>query len=254
MPISANPQMITLDPGSSNSIQPVEVSNVDGYDTGHPLQDWFHRVSDGWNNFWSNLGDNAVSYYDQSQVGNQAVSNMMNPENMESMTNLAAGVGPSPLTNDFDGNSIDQALEGSPSLSQYIQDNPNMSAEDYLKYMSEHSDEWAEKYIDYQLEHQSINEQNEYVANREDTAYQRLVQDLKAAGLNPAMMYGSSASVQGGSSAGVVKASEGANARTIGNYEKIKNLLLAYMIATLKAGSTFTNAVGTGLQTIFKML
>lgn len=161
--------------------------------------------------------------------------------------------GDSGSTDSFDTQFAD-AMKGSPSLAQYIQENPDLNPEDYFKFMANNSDEWAEKWIDYVLEKQSIDEQNQYLASREDTAYQRLVSDLKKAGLNPAMMYGSSASPQGGSSVGVVKASEGANSRSIGNYDKLKKLILGYMLMQLNASLGLTNMTGKSLISLIGSL
>ena len=67
------------------------------------------------------------------------------------------------------------------SLSDYMKNHPGASYEDYLKWMAYHSDEWAEKYLDYLTEKGEIDKQNQYTASREDTAYQRLMTDLKKA-------------------------------------------------------------------------
>ena len=40
-----------------------------------------------------------------------------------------------------------QSVEPEPTLSQYMSENPDLGYEDYLKYMSQHSEEWAEKYL-----------------------------------------------------------------------------------------------------------
>lgn len=116
---------------------------------------------------------------------------------------------------------------GEASVSQYMSEHPGASYEEIMAYMASQSDEWAEKYLDYLTEKGELDRANEYTASREDTAYQRLVSDLKAAGLNPAMMFGSSASISASGSQGYIKMTEGANSRSISNYSKLKNLLLA---------------------------
>ena len=126
-----------------------------------------------------------------------------------------------------------QSAEPEPTLSQYMSENPDLGYEDYLKFMSQHSEEWAEKYLDYLTERGELDRANEYTASREDTAYQRLVEDLRRAGINPAMMYGSSASISPGGSQGYVKMTEGANSRAVGNYKKIQDILLKYMMYEL---------------------
>lgn len=141
------------------------------------------------------------------------------------------------------------------SLSEYLQSHPGATYEDAMKYMAQYSDEWAEKYIDYIGEQEGLNKANEYTAQREDTAYQRLVADLRAAGLNPAMMYGSSASPVGSSgSQGYVKMSEGATSRGISNYSKIKNMILAYLSYELKKGLGIANATFDGIDSVFNAI
>lgn len=148
-----------------------------------------------------------------------------------------------------DGSNVDNALAGDePSLSDYMRDNPGLGFEDYLKYMAQHSDEYAEKYLDYLIEQGSIDKANQYTASREDTAYQRLVQDLKSAGINPAMMFGSSASISASGASGIVKASEGANSRSIANYSKLKKLILGYMSYELAKGFGTANSIMNGLS------
>lgn len=126
-----------------------------------------------------------------------------------------------------------QSSEPEPTLAQWFTDNPGSSYEDAMKYMSTHSEEWAEKYLDYLTERGELDLANEYTANREDTAYQRLVEDLRKAGLNPAMMYGSSASPSASGSQGYIRMTEGANSRAVGNYSKIQKVLMAYMMYQL---------------------
>lgn len=118
--------------------------------------------------------------------------------------------------------------EGGFSLSKYMQENPGLSYEEYLQQAALHSDEYAEAYLNYLTERGELDRANQYTAEREDTAYQRLVQDLKAAGLNPAMMYGSTASTTTHPSQGYVKMSEGANSRSVANYSKLKELILNF--------------------------
>lgn len=204
------------------------------------LGNWWKDVSDGWHNFWNDLDNRFDSVSQTYFAGDNAIANSSIPGSASDFYDSVAvdglginmpGQNPTHGTEiGQDGSSyqidsdIESALSGStPSISQYVAHNPNLTGEDYLRYMAQHSDEWAEKYIDYIMEKQSIDEQNAYLANREDTAYQRLTQDLRNAGLNPAMMYGGSASVQGGSTVGPVKLSEGSNSRNISNYEKLKN-------------------------------
>ena len=220
---------------------------------------WLANISQGWNDFWSNIGDKAQEAFDNAESANWAIASANTPGSLNDFSEGAANSilhtsQPGSSANGFETSDIDMALEGSPSLSSYIQENPNLSAEDYLKFMSQHSDEWAEKWMDYVLEKQSIDEQNAYTASREDTAYQRLVQDLKNAGLNPAMMYGSSASASAGGSVGVVRASEGSNSRSVSNYNKIKNLLLSYMVLQLKGMSTSANSIMSGLSMILNYI
>lgn len=137
------------------------------------------------------------------------------------------------------------------SLSEYLQSHSGATYEDVMKYMSQYSDEWAEKYIDYIGEQEGLNKANEYTAQREDTAYQRLVADLRSAGLNPAMMYGSSASPVGPSgSQGYVKMTEGATSRGISNYSKIQKLILAYLSYNLQKALGITNATIKGVDTV----
>lgn len=148
---------------------------------------------------------------------------------------------------------IADALEGAPSVSDYIGSHPEASAEDIMKFMSSNSDEWAQKYIDYMLEKQSIDEQNAYTASREDTAYQRLTQDLIKAGLNPAMIYGGHANISAGGSTGTVKLSGDPVSSSISNFEKLKRLLLLYMTFQVSSALGLTNSAGKGLSSLLSL-
>lgn len=165
----------------------------------------------------------------------------------------------SPQT-DLEGNAnsvpdaIDSALEGGFSLSKYMAEHPGANYEDVMSYASLHSDEWAEKYLDYLTERGELDRANQYTAQREDTAYQRLVDDLKRAGLNPAMMYGSSASPSASGSQGYVKMSEGANSRTIGNYSKLKKLMLSYLAYSLAEKQFAANTVFKSFDMVTSLL
>lgn len=224
------------------------------------IEEWWNNVVNGWQDFWQTIDDRFSDYSDQYFSSSHAIASTADPQAHQDYVDAVGSSGVEGLgvddgsANDFSSD-IDNALAGSsPSISQYVQENPDLSGEDYLRYMAEHSDEWAEKYIDYITEKQSIDDANAYTASREDTAYQRLVEDLKKSGLNPSMMYGSSASPQASGSAGLVKASEGANSRNISNYQKLKQLLIAYMALQLKSFSTSANSISGGLGLILRAL
>lgn len=60
-----------------------------------------------------------------------------------------------------------------------------------------------EKYADWMLSENSANTAREYTAQREDSQYQRLVKDLRAAGINPGILAQSGASPVSSASQGV---------------------------------------------------
>lgn len=156
--------------------------------------------------------------------------------------------------NNSTGTSNAQDSEPQPTLSQYMSEHPDLSPEEYMAYMAQHSEEWAEKYLDYLAEKGELDRANSYTANREDTAYQRLVQDLRNAGLNPAMMYGGSASISAGGSQGYIKMTEGANSRAVGNYSKIQKILLAYMMYELQKNLGTANTIFKGIGSLGSLL
>lgn len=56
----------------------------------------------------------------------------------------------------------------------------------YLEYLAANGDQSAlDKLLNYLMSESSSQTARDWTANREDTAYQRLVADLKAAGINP---------------------------------------------------------------------
>lgn len=133
-----------------------------------------------------------------------------------------------------DENNVVEDYSTGASLSEWLRQNPGATYEDAMKYMAQHSDEWAEKLIDYYANQASYKEDRDYQASREDNAYQRLVADMRKAGLNPALMYGSSASPQVGSYSSYAKVSGDATSAGISNYSKIKNVMLAYLTYELQ--------------------
>lgn len=242
-------------PNPNIAITPV--NNLDGVgnsvvDSGDP-RSWWQKVTDGWNDFWSKVGQSI----DQNHQANVGITNPYG-----TLEGVGASQAEPVSSTDLAGSSTDtesidtafeDALDGGVSVSDYMRNNPDASIEDVFKFMASQSDEWAEKYMDYVLEKQSIQEQNDYTANREDTAYQRLVEDLKKAGLNPALMYGSSASTSASGSVGVVKASEGANTRTLSNYDKLKRLILAYMTYQVGVADKAINGSTKLFEAILRM-
>lgn len=176
-----------------------------------------------------------------------------NPSPIHDFSDKLGDIVDANVSNQLDGLDADFHLGGledaEASLSSYMQEHPDATYEDILKYMSTQSEEWAEKYLDYLTERGEIDRANEYTASREDTAYQRLVEDLKKAGLNPAMMYGSSASISAGGSAGYTRMNEGANSRDVSNRNKMQRLILAYMLyelqKTLGTANTVAKFIGS---------
>lgn len=152
------------------------------------------------------------------------------------------------------GTAVSNAEQGGFSLSQFMADNPGMTYQQILQEAAKHSDEYAEVYLNYLTERGELDAANQYTANREDTAYQRLVSDLQAAGLNPAMMFGSHATPSAAGSQGYVKMSEGANSRQIGNYSKLKTLLYKMLNYELQKSKLITDSVFNGLDFITDLL
>lgn len=90
---------------------------------------------------------------------------------------------------------------GDPNLINY--DNWNGDYLGYVKYMAEHGDSAQyDMFMNAWLSEQSENRAREWTAQREDTQYQRLVQDLKAAGINPYILLNNGASPVSSSSSG----------------------------------------------------
>lgn len=73
----------------------------------------------------------------------------------------------------------------------------------YMKYKAEKGDaEWMERYWNYMMGEQSAATAREWTANREDTAYQRMAADMRAAGINPYALMQSTAGPISSSSSG----------------------------------------------------
>lgn len=84
-----------------------------------------------------------------------------------------------------------------------------------------------EKLIDYYATRESEKTAREWTAQREDTAYQRLMDDLKKAGISPYVLSGATPSVSssvGKSYSGSQMTSRENNAKTVGSSE-LKSLL-----------------------------
>lgn len=78
--------------------------------------------------------------------------------------------------------------------SNFNYENWNGDLSGYLQYMANHgSDSDYDRFMDFLLNNYQIDKANEWTAKREDTQYQRLVADLRAAGINPyALLQGAS--------------------------------------------------------------
>ena len=190
----------------------------DGYDTGHPVQDWWNRVSDGWKNFWSEIGDRAVSYYDQSQVGNNAAAQLgQGIASGETTPDEAAGSvldaiqGTSAKTaGTFDLSSIlgSSAYASSPALQSY-----------YEMYQKTGNEAYLEKLIDSAYNLENISSAREYEKNMSDTAVSRMMEDIQNAGYNPWLaLQGSISSASSGS--GVMASSSGISGSSQANSAK----------------------------------
>ena len=81
--------------------------------------------------------------------------------------------------------------------------NWNGNWQGYLEYLVSKGDSAAaDKLFSYLMSEQSAQTARDWTANREDTQYQRLVDDLKAAGINPYAMLASAGSPVSSSSGG----------------------------------------------------
>lgn len=236
------------------------------------FSDWWNDFKNGWQSYWNDGG---------AYIGDVYINNPWNDGSAANAAGAAQGITPvavsTPSQNEADviaseiptstsidsGNdgepevldtAINDALQGSVSISDYIKNHPGQDPLIYLDFMAQNSDEWAEKFLDYYINKKSIDEANAYTASREDTAYQRLVADLKAAGLNPAMMYGSTASTHAAGSAGVADISGGSNSRSISNFEKIKQIIMLYLMYNLKFATSITGSISSGMKDIYKLL
>lgn len=157
----------------------------DGYDTGHPVSDWWNRVSDGWKNFWSDIGDRLHSYYDQSQVGNQS--------------SAALGEGIASGDTSFEGSLADVADVVQNGSSAQVAQNVDISsllgssAKSSDKYIQAYYDlykktgnvAYLEKLIDYAANLDATSSARDWDKMMSDTSFSRLMADIKKSGLNP---------------------------------------------------------------------
>lgn len=70
---------------------------------------------------------------------------------------------------------VEDAESGGWSLSSFMEANPGLSYETIMSEAAKHGDEFAEKYLDYLTEKGELEAANKYTAEREDTAYQKLM-------------------------------------------------------------------------------
>jgi len=201
------------------------LGNSGSVNTGFPLG----NIGSGISSLFSSFADHL-----QTSVG-------------QNIDNLSTGVSDALANYNVDSDIVSDVPQGlqpqAYTISQYINAHPGASAEQILNYMAKHSDEYAEMYMNYLLEQGQLDAANAYTAEREDTAYQRLVQDLKAAGLNPAMMYGSSAGTYAGGSQGYIKMSEGASSRDFTRNKQLQELILKTLVYELQTKKFAMNSI-----------
>lgn len=156
----------------------------DGYDTGHPFQDWWHRVSDGWNDFTGRLND----YFNQSQVGNSATATLgegiasgdVVPEELpgqvadvvsQSVNGTSAKTGTNIDLSSILGSS---AYAASPALQSY-----------YEMYLKTGNEAYLEKLIDNAFSLENVASARDYDKMMSDTGVSRMIADIEKAGYNP---------------------------------------------------------------------
>lgn len=68
----------------------------------------------------------------------------------------------------------------------WIKDKPKIGSVEWLEQQAANNEEWAIDYLtNYRLSQDSVNDARAWTAQREDTQYQRMVEDLRRAGINP---------------------------------------------------------------------
>lgn len=104
----------------------------------------------------------------------------------------------------------------------------------YLKYQADHGDPTAlDRLLDYFMSEQSSQNARDWTAQREDTQYQRLVKDMKAAGLNPYAFATMGASPISSSSSGHTYSGQFASSYEINKEKNQQNWLKVALSAAL---------------------